>query len=494
MLRGGWLSRRALRVGTTRRALTACFHTFVFGAYPALLVLGANAGVLPIDGDAVARALAASVTITAALLLVLRPLISDLQSRAVCLSIVFIASGQYGVVAGSTTRGAPAVLYLVASVVVAGLVVRRRTIRSRPSTPWNIGACALLAFSAYLAGPAMRSSEPWRPAADAMIDRVLGSAARPAHRGSRDIYYLVLDGFGRPDVLKELFDLDLGPFVSALESRGFTVPRASRSNYTQTYLSLGSSLNLGYLDLAAEMRGSSDRRVLEYLIQHSALMTLGKRAGYRVSVIGSDYSATTRLQSADVCLCEQYGLSETELTILNLTPLRALPLDRWTYAAHRRKLVESFRHLERAADTGHPAFVFAHLLAPHPPFVFAADGAARSSAERTFGFQDGSHFAGPRAEYVAGYREQAQFVASRILAAVDAILSRPGPAPIIVLHGDHGPGSMWHWDDLDGGNIRERAAVLSAYYFPGEDRPDLPAHLSQAAGKLLAGGFIICFT
>ena len=36
----------------------------------------------------------------------------------------------------------------------------------------------------------------------------------------------------------------------------------------------------------------------------------------------------------------------------------------------------------------------------------------------------------------------------RILDAIDAILQRPGPAPVIVIHGDHGPGSMWDRNDV----------------------------------------------
>jgi hypothetical protein len=470
----------------------ACFHTFVFGAYPALLVMGSNAGVLPIDGWPLARALAISFALTAALLLLLERPIPDLPTRAVYVSIVFIACSQYGILAASTTSVAAALLYVGASTLLALLVVRPWSRRTRSSVPWNVCAAVLLALNVYLAAPALRSNEPWRPAADALIDRVIHSAARPPDGPARDIYYVVLDGFGRPDVLKQLFDLDLDPFVEALEARGFTVPRASRSNYAQTYLSLGSSLNLSYLDeIAGAMRGSTDRRVLDHLIQHNALMTLARRAGYRVAVIGSDYSATTRIASADTCFCEQYGLTETELTILNLTPLRALPGDGWTYSAHRRKLAESFEHLERAADSDDRTLVFAHLLAPHPPFVFGADGGARSPDRRIFSFQDGSHYTGSRAEYVAGYRDQARFVAGRILAAVDAILARHGPRPVIVLHGDHGPGSMWHWDDLGAANLRERVAILSAYYLPGDAPADLQPELSPVNGlRIVANRYL----
>jgi hypothetical protein len=480
----GWTPRLFVHTGG------ACFHTFVFGAYPALMVVASNAGVLPIDGAAVARAIAASVTMTAALLLVLRVIVPDLQSRAAYLSIVFIACSFYGIVASATSHPWAAMLYVGASAAVAALAVRLPHVRASTST-WNVGACVLLAVHAYAMMPVLRSSEPWRDAADDLIAGVAGSGA-PRLDGPRpDIYHIVLDGFGRPDVLKELYGLDLDPFVAALESRGFAVPPSGRSNYAQTYLSLASSLNLSYLDpIASDLRGTADRRVLAYLIQHNALMTLARRAGYGITAIGSNYSATMRLENADTCLCEQYGLGETALAILELTPLGALPLDRWTYAAHRRKLTAAFAHLERATDASRPTMVFAHVIAPHPPFVFEADGGRRSDAGRTFSFRDGSHYAGSSAEYVAGYREQTRFLASKVLAAVDAILSRPGPAPVIVLHGDHGPASTWNWDHLHEANVRERLSIFSAYYFPDDNPPDLPAQLSPVNGlRILANRY-----
>jgi hypothetical protein len=122
--------------------------------------------------------------------------------------------------------------------------------------------------------------------------------------------------------------------------------------------------------------------------------------------------------------------------------------------------------------------VFGHVLAPHPPFVFEDDGRPRSNGARMFSFNDGSDYRGSKAEYIAGYRSQARFVAARILSIVDTILSRPGPSPAIVLHGDHGPGSTWDWDDLKGANARERMAIFTAYRFPGEDPPRIPAHVT----------------
>ena len=459
-------------------AMSQCFHTFVFAAYPVLIVVGSNAGVLPLDGTVVARCLAISVALTAALLVILKPLIPELSNRAAWLSFVFIAFNLYAIVGGTSSHAGFAALYTFGSGAVAALIVRPRTLRQRKSTALNLAACTVLAVNLYATSPVLRSDERWRSTADALIEGVVGSAGPRRGGPPPDIYYVVLDGFGRQDILKDLYQLDVGPFVAALESRGFTVPDASQSNYAQTFLSLASSLNLSYLDpVARVMRNSEDRRVLDYLIQNNALTALAKRAGYQVTAIGSNYAATERLNNADVCLCEQYGLHEIEATAINLTPLRALLLDRWTYDAHRRKVEQEFGHLENAGSIDGPRLVFAHVISPHPPFVFGPDGPV-TDPTRIFGLMDGSHFAGSRAEYTAGYRNQAQFVMKRVLSFVDSILSRPGPSPVIILHGDHGPGSLWDWDDVASGNARERLGILSAYRFPGDDRPLLDPQVS----------------
>ena len=463
--------------------LRTCFHTFVFAAYPVLVVVGANAGVLPLDGTVIARCLAVSVAVTTILLVFAKPLIRDLATRAACLSFTFIGFSLYAVVGGVSMHAGLAAVYATACVAVTVLVIRPWTGRPRTSRALNLAAAAALVANLYSCAPAALGGHSWQPAADALIDAIVTSARQVDSGPKPDIYHVVLDGFGRPDILEERFALDLDPFVSALEARGFTVPARSRSNYAQTYLSLGSNLNLSYLDrVTAGMTDSSDRRVLDYLIEHNALGRLARRAGYRLVAIGSDYAATDWIESADECRCEQYGLHEIEATAINLTPLRVLLPDRWTYGAHRLKVEAAFRHARSVAKDVRPTLLFAHVLAPHPPFVFHADGRPRANRARLFTLTDGSQYHGSREEYVAGYRDQAQYIAREVLTLVDAILAQPGPSPVIVLHGDHGPGSTRDAEYVTGESARERMGIFSAYRLPGNEPAALGPDVSPVNG------------
>ena len=469
----------------------AAFHTFVFAAYPLLIVFGANAGVLPLHWSLLLRALVAVVAGTALLLVALKPLIPDLAARSSFLSFTFIALSLYAGVGGTSVIPWHAAAYTGISLGVALLVVRPWKARQHKTELLNVGAVAVLLACGYGISPSFTDRQEWKASADRMIEQA--AASQPAAPGAQrpDIYYVILDGFGRPDILKASFDLDLDDFVAALKARGFDVPARSQSNYAQTFLSIASSLNLSYLDAVATAEESGDRRVLDYLIQNNALMTLAKRAGYRVLAMGSDYSATELLASADYCYCEQYGLHEVEATAINVTPLRALPLARWTYGGHRRKIEASLRHLREVSGESGPKLVFAHLLSPHPPFVFRSDGSSPDNDSRLYSFLDGSQYPGPAEQYVAGYRGQAQFVAQQVLGAIDVILSRPGPKPVIVIHGDHGPGSTWDWDDLRGDKGRARMGIFSAYHFPSDGPAPLPEDITPVNGvRLLANRYL----
>ncbi len=59
-----------------------------------------------------------------------------------------------------------------------------------------------------------------------------------------DIYYIILDGYTRADILQELYNYDNSDFLNELEKRGFYIAHSSRANYTDTVYSIASSLNM----------------------------------------------------------------------------------------------------------------------------------------------------------------------------------------------------------------------------------------------------------
>jgi hypothetical protein len=109
-----------------------------------------------------------------------------------------------------------------------------------------------------------------------------------------NIYYIILDAYGRADILKEAYSYDNSKFLDSLHEKGFFIADKSQANYAQTDLSLASSLNLSYLDDLTALVGSEsrDRRPLEDLIQKNAVVQFLKQQGYTIVALASGHSAT----------------------------------------------------------------------------------------------------------------------------------------------------------------------------------------------------------
>jgi hypothetical protein len=258
-----------------------------------------------------------------------------------------------------------------------------------------------------------------------------------------DVYHLVLDGFGRPDVLRAQYGVDLKDFVTALQHRGFEISNdAAVANYAQTYVALASMLNADYVNwLQPGLRESPSRRPAHDLIQRSAVLETFKRAGYEISFVGSTYRAAESHRLADRCACSATAFGEFESVIAASTPIGAFGLAGLDYAYHRQRVRSAFSTFENLPPPERPRLAFAHVLTPHPPFVFDDSGGDLAAAG-AMSFNDGSMFPGTEDAYRNGYAAQTRFVAARVLGVVDRIeeLARAaGRDAVIILHGDHGP-------------------------------------------------------
>jgi hypothetical protein len=450
---------------------------WLISLYPLSIVFGASAVVDFIDPYAFGRAALASVFVGCLGEYALRPIIREPTTRLQTLGFAVLVGGTFSIVtntlrlngyAVTTQTGWWAAAFAFSAALVGAIVAR----------PWRAGPRDLSALfvlaTLMVVSNASRgvirwfedTPSRWIHAAEALRNDALQSQ-RDLGAPQRDVYFILLDGMGRQDILKEMYNVDLTPAVDALKREGFFIPRAARSNYPYTVLSLSSMLNLNYLDSVSDAAGADNpsRAPLQYLIQNNALMSLAKRAGYSVVAYGADVSPFKHFSEADDCECAQFGPSMLEQSTLSKTPLAAIPMNFLTYGAHRARAEATLDGLE----SGHPSkqrqFTYAHVLLPHPPFVFNADGTSRQPA-RAFMFNDGDDFPGPRTEYISGYGQQAAFVLTRIVSVVTAILHRPGPKPVIVIQADHGPGSEMKQNDAALTNMDERLSVFAAYYFP----------------------------
>lgn len=288
---------------------------------------------------------------------------------------------------------------------------------------------------------------------------------------SPDIYYIILDGYGRKDILQEYYGFDNSEFLSALAERGFFVADAGRSNYMQTSLSLASSMNMDYINFLSET-GGENRAAAYNMIEFSRLKAALDEAGYKTIDIASPV-LFTQLRSFDQYIAPGVtSLTEFEKLLISITSIAPLVGNSDIlvpgYQSHRVYTIHSFDMLAATAAEPGPKFVFTHIVGPHPPFIYDAEGNPVQS-DQPYVLNDGSGFPGGRSEYLQGYTSEMQYINSLTLQAVDSILRNSPKPPIIIIQGDHGPGAYTNLFLIEESCMRERGSILNAYYFPDQN-------------------------
>ena len=362
-----------------------------------------------------------------------------------------------------------AICYFAACVFSTIAIARSRLSPQSPVFPGlNIFATVLALSIVHPVWVGYRASVPLA------VSQELRALPKPEQAAEPDVYHLILDGFGRPDVLRDRYGLDLSDIVESLTHRGFDIADHGTANYVQTSLSTASMLNIAYLDPSIDSSATSRQPMYE-LIQRSPVIEAFKRLGYEFHFVGSIYSAMRSHRLADTCDCSYPLIGEFESTLLKGTPWVDIGFAGWDYRPHRKKIHHSFAALEALPPASRARVVIAHFLSPHPPFVFDAEG-NDTAPSRLFAIDDGSAFRGSWQEYRNGYRDQARYIAARLLRVVDhfdRISRQQGHEAIIIIHGDHGPRFRWDVENAAGTDPVETVPVLLAIRWPRR-RPDNP--------------------
>ena len=269
-----------------------------------------------------------------------------------------------------------------------------------------------------------------------------------------NIYYIILDGYAAFDTLKDVYDYDNSEFNNELKKQGFFVADRSTTNHSYTYLSLSSTLNMMYMDWMGD-DGENNKKLREIgdYIEVNKVAEILKSNGYRYITFDSGYSTTSRSALSDLNVsCAPF--SEFDRTLIKTTMLDPFFL----YGGVRDTTLCQFETIEDIAKSDNN-FIFSHIIAPHPPFVFDSSGGevAMNSGLNPWSDKD-------------AYVQQLMFVNSKVIKMVNAIKEKSQSDPIIIIQSDHGPASSGTEEMLNPSEtlIKERMRILNAYYVPKE--------------------------
>lgn len=481
------------------RAKAPLLHPLFFAAYPILALLASNA-----QEVALAQAVRPLLSALAICLLALTVFwlgLRDWRRSGVATTaflLVFFSYGHLysalerlpveGLTIGRHRYLLPLVILLLVGF-LAVLRIRRPDVHRTTQVLNAVGAFLVALPLAMLAIQGIRNPAQGEGLSPKPSFRLEAPSSQPLP----DIYYIILDSYARSDHMEDLFGYDNSDFIEFLQSQGFYVASASNSNHNTTGLSLASSLNMLYVqDLGLPLLPRTYPGVVAPVIRNSGVRQALESIGYQTVAMRSGWEPTEILDAGSylapsavevAALRGPIALNRLESQLARTSiALAALDLfgssgENWVgqledfpHDELRMIILSAFENLPAPASDPAPQFVFAHIISPHPPYLFDASG-------NPIDQQSAFSLANPRlsgAEPDEAYRDQAIFVTHRTEQAIAEILRRSTTPPIIVLQADHGyRGSRVDWDTVPGRGIPYRTAILNAYLLPDRCRSRL---------------------
>lgn len=346
------------------------------------------------------------------------------------------------------TFGQPAGMLLLAALAAVVVALERLPVRRLPASALTVSfnTFAVLLLVVVLAGgvAAGRAQQAFR---DLVPTALVQPTAAAAPADLPDIYLILMDGYARPDNLRERFGLDDTRFLDFLASEGFHTSLASQSNYPSTAMKLASMLNMRYLDDLPDLgertspngQDPQSSGTLRDLINDNRVFRELRARDYQIVSIGSGFEQLS-IRRADVYF-DGGEVNSFEIELLTFTPglttLTDAVVPDLAGEQARARLNTSLATLARVSRThaSQPRLVLVHLLQPHPPAVFGRDGQPRP-VRLGSAFWDSSP---GYAQATQAYADEVMYLNGRMESVIEDLLEdQSGRAKVIVLMSDHG--------------------------------------------------------
>ncbi len=296
-----------------------------------------------------------------------------------------------------------------------------------------------------------------------------------------DIFYLIFDRYASFETIENTYNHNLNEFKHFLTNKGFYIAEKSSSNYPRTFLSLGSSLNMSYVNFLSDEIGadSNDEAAAYYLLKDYEVQKLLKSAGYKYIHIGGWWEPTRKNNNADenyfynpfkfkyLQELDEFSTKLIETTIISI--ILGKPSEREASEPlgggmhHREGILFQFEKLSKVVEKEKgPKFVFGHFLVPHFPYVL--DKNCNAVTEKQAKSRSNKE----------NYLNQLGCTNKKIKSVVKKIFEESAGSAIIILQSDEGPNPIhsslnkkWQQSSIEA--VKEKTGILNAYYLPGKE-------------------------
>lgn len=283
-------------------------------------------------------------------------------------------------------------------------------------------------------------------------------AAAATFTTTPNVWFIVLDGLGSNDFMRERTDYDPIGFEQALETDGFVIQQDATSNYPLTNLSISSTLMMDYGFEGVDEPPAGP--FFERLTGDNATVELMRANGYSYAhTYPGLWSGSKCGGREDLCIGDQGSVTETETAIAAMTPMGGWLTNRTPQ--EDVAISNDPSHIAAqvvAADLPAPQFTFLHVLNPHPPLLRDAECDVRDVP-----FTFSAWGIGPE------YADAVTCLHGQLEDAVDTILAADDD-PLIIIQGDHGPRLGIDWTQPGGVFLENDMyfSILSAIRMPAQ--------------------------
>ena len=293
-----------------------------------------------------------------------------------------------------------------------------------------------------------------------------------------NVYYIILDGYPRNDVLKKHLDFDNNEFINFLKQREFYVAENSYSNYSLSSTSIPATMNMTYINFLTDELGEDSRGYDPLLGKDFGLYADNqviknfKSMGYKVAKIGSVPMYLHEIPLADLSLCyKSIHLMDNRLfDTVARTSMIGYFIERWSEDLQRQIILCAFEELPKISSYyEEPVFVWSHIMLPHFPLIFGADGEPITPGESLLVMNNPHVFEGTDSSWniKQQFLQQLQFANKKSMELVDKILENEKQS-IIIIQSDHGSAFDVDLDDPTDDDVHQRLSNINAIYFPDE--------------------------
>lgn len=254
-----------------------------------------------------------------------------------------------------------------------------------------------------------------------------------------DVYFIIADEYAGQTELSDLFQFDNSSFISQLAERNFYTIPESISNYNYTPFSIGSILDMDYLNLENRYRQKNDLTYSYQIIKENKLIKFFESNGYKFynySIFDFE-GQHSQINKGLLPVKTKLITSQTFLSRIN----RDLSYHLVTFFNSQkeiRKRVYSTRvNNERSykstmeiaeKNISKPKFVYTHLEMPHYPYYYDKNGKEQPYEKLEEDYQI----------HKPAYIEYLQYCNTKLLELIDHILKNSKELPVIIVMGDHG--------------------------------------------------------